>query len=250
MGHLIWKKGRNKFRKEQRIFKLRNREGFQIFHLQLKCCVRLRKKDCSHLNDLLFNIQHLKKTKQIGCSLVQTFYKGKFPFVALVKVELHWPWEESHVAAGLVKVQFLCGWRNSLFLQGEEKKGSISSASESSVWPNRVMFTADVTEASTIWARSLDADGNMTVTGNVQHVWLFQPRKWWGYFKGELQELRYDCWRWPLSRLTAIQNPAELGRKHSREHAQIRTDQSLDVKFTSISAKGGDVTSSVHEQDT
>lgn len=48
-----------------------------------------------------------------------------------------------------------CVVEESLFSAGGGKKGSISSACESSVWPNRVMFTADVIEASTIWAQSL-----------------------------------------------------------------------------------------------
>lgn len=48
--------------------------------------------DCGHKtvfspNDLLFYIQFFKKS---GFGLVQMFYKGKFPFVALVKVELYW----------------------------------------------------------------------------------------------------------------------------------------------------------------
>lgn len=72
-----------------------------------------------------------------------------------------------------------------LFSRGRGKKGSISSACESSTWPNRVMFTADVAKASTIWAWGPDADGNTTVTENVGNVCLLQER-------GALPELRYS----------------------------------------------------------
>lgn len=43
---------------------------------------------CSHQMTCYF-ILNIKKKKKTGFSLVQTFYKGKFPFGALVKVELH-----------------------------------------------------------------------------------------------------------------------------------------------------------------
>lgn len=251
--HPAWVASSVEIRKEQNILKPINREGFQSFHLQLKCYVRLWTQDCvlTKWPAILYSI--LKKS---GFGLVQTFYKGKFPFVALVKVELYWLWEESHVAAGLVKVQFLCGWRNPPFLQGEEKKvlflvpvsppyGQTGSCSpQMSLRPPPYGPGVLMQMETWRWQEMFDmadscsrARGDCILKGSSPRV---------------LPELRYECWCWPCSRLTAVQNPAELvgGQrgKHSQEHAQIRMDASPDVKFSPIAAKGGDVTSQMHEQ--